>query len=249
MEFQAFGYAVITYAAEYNYNKFNKYVEGRDFCALSYRIDTDAVIDGIKQKQNSVTYFPAKVGYNRSCTRDKMLVIHFETVGFAGYRVQTVYPKNETVFKLFSQITEVWSKKEAGYQYLAQSLLYKLFFLLETEFENKRDIPPLIDSAIIIIEKEFSDPQLTVSRLAKLLNVSEVYLRRLFAASLNTSPKQYITAFRIDKAKALFKTSDCSVEEAATSCGFSDSKNFAVAFKSAVGIPPREYKKKYSSFI
>ena len=49
----------ITDVAEYNYNKFARYVGGRDFCALSHRIDTDAVIDGAELKSDSVTFFPA----------------------------------------------------------------------------------------------------------------------------------------------------------------------------------------------
>ena len=239
----------ITDVAEYNYNKFKKYVEGRDFCALSYRIDTDAVIDGAKLKSDSVTFFPARVGYTRRCTRDNMLVIHFETVGLAGGRITTVYPKNETVFKLFSEITDVWAKKESGYQYRAQSILYGILYLLELEFGKGNTFPSLLESAVHIISKEFADTQLTVSRLARHLNVSEVYLRRLFAKHLGTSPKQHITAIRIDNAKALFKTTDCPVEEVSLLSGFSDPKNFAVAFKNSVGISPRAYKKKYSSYI
>jgi len=110
-------------------------------------------------------------------------------------------------------------------------------------------ITALLESAVQIISKEFTDTQLTVSRLARQLNVSEVYLRRLFAKHLGTSPKQHITAIRIDNAKALFKTTDCPVEEVSLLSGFSDPKNFAVAFKNSVGISPRAYKKKYSSYI
>ena len=70
-----------------------------------------------------------------------------------------------------------------------------------------------------------------------------VYLRKLFAAKYNISPKQYILDTRIQKAKHLLTNSPYSITAIGTDCGFSSVYIFSRCFKGRVGLTPSEYAK------
>ena len=57
--------------------------------------------------------------------------------------------------------------------------------------------------AISLIEKEFSNPKLTNSDLARECIISEIYFRKIFTEKYKLSPKQYLIEVRINKAKQL----------------------------------------------
>ena len=238
---------------EYNYAHFDKRVSGLNYNALSYRIRSDATIGfsgkSVSAGDRSVTFFPKGLEYTRRCTHDRMLVIHFEGDGISSREIECVYPKNESISQLFEQIVGVWGRKEQGYYLHAGALLYQLLYLLEKEFGKRTHYPPLLENAIEVISHRYCDAQLTVESIANELNISEVYLRRLFADNVGKSPKQYITDLRIDKAKSILTQCDNSIEYTAAVSGFNDSKNFTVTFKKSAGITPTDYKKKYSSYI
>ena len=245
--------ATLIDAQEYSYSHFNKRVYGRDYNALSFRISSDATIGfsgkSISAGDKSVTFFPKELEYTRKCTHDRMLVLHFDCDTFLSREIECVYPKNESIQQLFEQIVMIWTKKEQGCRFHATALLYQLFYLLEKEFGRQSHYPAILESALEIMSHEYCDALLTIGGIAKRLNVSEVYLRQLFLKNIGKSPKQYVTDLRIEKAKTMLKQSDLSVESVAVSCGFSEPKNFAVAFKSKTATSPTDYRKKYSSYI
>ena len=97
--------------------------------------------------------------------------------------------------------------------------------------------------AINYIKKNISNPELSNLLVSQNTNISEVYLRKLFAAKYNTSPKQYILDMRIQKAKHLLANSPYSITAIGTECGFSSLYIFSRCFKNRVGISPTEYAK------
>lgn len=233
-------------AAEFDYKKCNVSVAARGHCALSYRICSDAVL-GFKNKtvavgDGSVTFFPAGLPYTRSCTRDRMLVLHLDVQGYVGYDLQTV-AGNEQIREHFERIIDIWSKKQQGYRYDAQAELYRLFGYLYREFGGRARPPQSIAPAVESIHEYYTDPQLTVNALARDSGVSEVYFRRVFREHFGVSPKQYITDLRIECAKSLLRLEGTAVDEVAVRCGFSEPKHFSVAFRKKVGTPPSEYRK------
>ena len=97
--------------------------------------------------------------------------------------------------------------------------------------------------AINFIKNNISNPELSNLLISQNINISEVYLRKLFAAKYNISPKQYILDMRIKKAKHLLTNSPYSITAIGTDCGFSSVYIFSRCFKNRVGISPSEYAK------
>lgn len=85
----------------------------------------------------------------------------------------------------------------------------------------------------------------TVGTLAKLSNVSEVYLRRIFKEKVGTSPLKYRNVQRIRRAAEYLMYSDSSVEDIADMLGFSDTSHFVRCFRSEYGTTPHSYRRKF----
>ncbi|MFI3171332.1 MAG: helix-turn-helix domain-containing protein [Eubacteriales bacterium] len=83
---------------------------------------------------------------------------------------------------------------------------------------------------------------ITVVDIAKHIGISRSHLFRAFQEILNTSPKEYLTSFRINQACILLKHSDLSITAIGRSVGFEDNLNFSKAFKKATGVAPSQYR-------
>lgn len=97
----------------------------------------------------------------------------------------------------------------------------------------------------VIREIEINYPlPLTVEKLSRLVFVTPQYLTRLFHRYLNCSAYEYLTAFRIGKAKELLITARrLEIQEIARRTGFSDASHFISVFKKAVGATPLEFRR------
>ena len=122
----------------------------------------------------------------------------------------------------------------------AYSVFYDILDRLSKEQNRKSNI---LSPAIKYIEKHLDDTELNNTRLAKVLNISEVYLRKLFLENYGTTPKQHILNIRLEKAKQLLCDSVFSVTEISELCGMSSVYHFCRVFKSKIGVTPTEYAK------
>ena len=137
-----------------------------------------------------------------------------------------------------------WNKKSLWHEPQALSILYKLY-VNAIKSENKEYVQKneIFSKITDVIFKHYTEPDFTVSTLASDIGLSDVHLRRIFKATVNTSPIKYINHLRLEKAKNMLTTSNYSIAEIALSVGFSDPYYFSRVFKQELGISPSEYKK------
>ena len=117
---------------------------------------------------------------------------------------------------------------------------YKLLDDISTSRNNK---PNILQPVITFIEQNLCDSTLSNTKLAKLIGISEVYLRKLFKTHYKTSPKQYILEKRLQKAMQLLLETPYTVTAISQDCGFSSPYHFCRAFKNKTGQTPAEYRK------
>lgn len=113
--------------------------------------------------------------------------------------------------------------------------------LLDKLHKEQQPYHALLSPVISYIESHMTEQDLSNTLLAKHIDISEVYLRKLFAAHLNTTPKQYILDIRIRKAKQLLSDPTLSVTAIAEACGFSSLYHFCRSFKEKTGMTPTQY--------
>ena len=88
---------------------------------------------------------------------------------------------------------------------------------------------------------------ITVEGLADYASVSHSSLYRRFLKRFQISPKRFLLEYRIERACALLKETDCSIQEISTSVGFEDPFYFSRAFKEVKGVSPRQYAAQHRS--
>ncbi|MBQ7730087.1 MAG: helix-turn-helix transcriptional regulator [Spirochaetales bacterium] len=100
-------------------------------------------------------------------------------------------------------------------------------------------------SAVSEIERNYNDPQLNVSLVADRLGVSIAYLSRCFKKNGTENISDYLTNYRIAKAKELLALSgaeEVSVSEVSMRCGFGSLRTFMRVFKASEGITPGQFR-------
>jgi LacI family transcriptional regulator len=100
-----------------------------------------------------------------------------------------------------------------------------------------------IAAAIRHIREHYADG-ITVLDVAEHVSVSRSTLEVGMKQVLSRTPLQEILRLRYAAAKNLLANSETPMKIIARRCGFTDSKHFSAAFRSATGLSPREYREK-----
>lgn len=88
--------------------------------------------------------------------------------------------------------------------------------------------------------------KLALESLAKIVNMNESYLSRIFKDELGITISDYIKKTRLEKAKELLKENDMRVKDVAITIGIQDQLYFSRLFTKFFNITPSEYREKYN---
>ena len=124
-----------------------------------------------------------------------------------------------------------------------KSLMDEMFFAY-TQLVSKhavRNYSTLIRQVLEHIESNLEN-ELTLSILAKEVNLNGNYLSKLFKKETGQSVTDYITVKRITMAMRLLGSTDLQIQEVAQKCGILDMNYFTKKFKKAIGQTPMEYR-------
>ena len=95
--------------------------------------------------------------------------------------------------------------------------------------------------------RRHSAEQLVISRVCRVLAVSERTLARRFKSSLGMSPLTYLQSQRIARARQLLETSTLALDRIVEQCGYQDLSSFRKLFTRQVGMTPREYRLRFGN--
>lgn len=101
--------------------------------------------------------------------------------------------------------------------------------------------PPIIHRAKEFIETHKSDP-ISLSEVARALNVSTFYFCKLFKKATGINFTEYLSRVRIEKAKNLLLNPNLRVSEIAYEVGFQSLTHFNRVFLRIVGRSPTAYR-------
>ena len=96
-------------------------------------------------------------------------------------------------------------------------------------------VKTLIESSI--------DRELTVSEMARFVDLSVSHLQHLFKDEMGQSPAQYVQELRLMRAKDLLESSSLSIKQIMFRIGAKDRSNFERRFKRAYKLTPVQYRK------
>jgi AraC family transcriptional regulator, arabinose operon regulatory protein len=96
---------------------------------------------------------------------------------------------------------------------------------------------------------EHINENLTLSELAKYLNISPSYLSNIFINHTQKSPMSFFIQIKIEHACKLIRLTDLKMYEIGKTIGYDDPYYFSRIFKKNIGISPQQYKKQFTDTI
>ena len=86
-----------------------------------------------------------------------------------------------------------------------------------------------------------------INSFAAQANMSRRTFDRKFSATLNLTPKEWLTAQRLNKAKELLESEPYSIEKIAEQAGFDSVITMRHHFRKLLGVSPKQYRQQFSS--
>lgn len=86
---------------------------------------------------------------------------------------------------------------------------------------------------------------LTIRRLAQILNLNPSYLSKLFFKETGMTIKDFVNDAKVATAENMLKHTDFSLLDISLTLGFSSQSAFGSVFKARTGITPKKYRDKY----
>ncbi|MCX7747561.1 MAG: AraC family transcriptional regulator [Clostridia bacterium] len=101
-----------------------------------------------------------------------------------------------------------------------------------------------IEKALEYMHQHYGQ-RLSVSKLAKIVNMSPSHFIRIFKKETDSTPMEYLIKLRIDKAKKLLRSGAKKITEISLECGFNSTSHFSSCFAKHLGISPSEYQNSF----
>ena len=162
-------------------------------------------------------------------------------------------PQRHELVALLDTMIKDTDEKKCGWQTALRihMLEFLLFFARthsEAEHEIKNDVGRksvyygYILKTLKFIEENYMR-DISSADIAENIGISSDYITKQFKKELELTPLDYLRKYRIAKAIELIKTTDMSISDVSSACGFNDLSLFSKVFKQTFGLSPRDFKK------
>ena len=98
-----------------------------------------------------------------------------------------------------------------------------------------------------LIDRNFSDPSLDLTRIATVAFLSKSHFVRRFSDRFGLTPGAYLTGRRLDRAKDLLRFANLTVTEVCQAVGYSSLGSFSAAFRAVTGESPSTFQRRWSA--
>ena len=158
--------------------------------------------------------------------------------------------KDKKMSKLFKKITKELTNKKLYYKAAVKSAIIDLMVYLSRNYVKSNmpiaEYPPnirvqTVKNAVKYIQDNYNK-SISTAEISQVLGLSNAYLCRLFKELTGCTAIYYINLLRCQKARMLIQAGDCTVSEAASSCGFENLSYFTKTYKKYIGYVPSKTK-------
>jgi AraC-like DNA-binding protein/mannose-6-phosphate isomerase-like protein (cupin superfamily) len=163
------------------------------------------------------------------------------------------FKADENIGALLKKIIQELDESGINDSFLINIMTYELLEAIGRHLKNsesnlENNASYYINKAMSFINNNLSE-DLTVSDIAKEVNLHPNYLQRIFKITTKDTLVDYIQKQRIKKAEMLLVYTDISIIDLAMQLGFGSRQYFSYVFKRHKDISPQEYRKQYNKMI
>lgn len=133
--------------------------------------------------------------------------------------------------------------KEMEFLREIEAFLNGLLKQLEIKREEQMGYGRVIRGVMEYVAEHYGEENLSVVQIAEHLHFSPAYLNVLFKQEMKITLKQYLSNYRLERAKKLLELNYDKITEIAERCGYANANYFAKVFREATGMSPAEYRR------
>lgn len=146
---------------------------------------------------------------------------------------------------MYDALFEKWRKDVIGMEDAGTGMEYvEVLYIQEMERDRDSEEVFLVRKIKQIVRENYCKADCNVAWIAQQLGMASAYIGRTFGKCTGVSLVEYITEYRMKKAKELLTTRVISVNEVAQKVGYLDPCYFTKVFRERTGRPPSEYRRK-----
>lgn len=134
-------------------------------------------------------------------------------------------------------------EENTGNEHILSCAVHRMFAeIMTSDTTLLRSKEIALDQAALYIRQHWNE-SISLADIASVANFSPYYFTRLFKNYKGLPPYEYLIQTRINYAKHLLYTTDASVENIASSCGFESASDFIRQFRKRNQITPYQFRK------
>jgi two-component system, response regulator YesN len=149
--------------------------------------------------------------------------------------VDKVIPELNSIEMIMSKIKTTEQLREQIYNILSTALDFR-------DNQPKGQYVEIIRRTKEYIEQSYSDPELSLNKVANLANLSSSHFSVVFSKENGLTFKEYLTDIRMNRAKELLRMTALKSADIAYQVGYNDPHYFSTAFKKHTGLTPTEFR-------
>jgi AraC-like DNA-binding protein len=156
---------------------------------------------------------------------------------------------HKDLLSLYSSLSTVWTLKDPGYILRARGLylmILQRYFQIIIFQKDTSTVDTRIKKVLYYISNHYKEP-LTVHKMAKMINLSDMYFGTLFKKETGMSFRNFLTIVRMNRAEEMLYSGEYKIHEISDACGFSDVFYFSRIFKKHRGMSPTDAIKQHKS--
>lgn len=134
-----------------------------------------------------------------------------------------------------------FQKSLSGVEEIIDTICYSIKAISESYTDESSETYQIYKKVLVYIRENYPNAMMNVSSIADNFDISIAYLSRIFKKYHTINISEYITSYRIDRAKELLLEGKM-VGDVVSECGFGSLRTFLRVFKSVEGITPGQYK-------
>ena len=161
--------------------------------------------------------------------------------------------REESVCALIHDIFREIAKKEDFSAFKVIAKYHALLGELQQKKQYASHLPPAFEAyerksvklkIVLKFIREHFASDITLDDMAAVAGFSRQYFCKFFKAMTSTTPIEYLTSYRVERAARMLLSTDLSVTQIAYDCGFNDLSYFIKTFKAFNRLSPKEYRRR-----
>lgn len=153
---------------------------------------------------------------------------------------------DSSLLQLLFNLYRDTANKKISDSFIASLRAYEFIMECYRYFKNltnvSEEIPENIRKAVLYLKGNYHQPNISLEDIAQQANLSKHYFIKRFNECMNTSPLQYLTRVRIERAFILLRDTDITINEISQQVGYIDPNYFNKVFRRIVGTSPGQFR-------